>query len=96
MHVGSNITSSVHSSPPHFQSSVCPPKVQTVNLIIAIIIFFQFLDLKYSLETHYYHHSIASNNMSNQYTVAEVAKHKDESNGLWIIVDSGVYDITSK
>lgn len=34
--------------------------------------------------------------MSNQYTVAEVAKHKDESNGLWIIVDSDVYDITSK
>lgn len=34
--------------------------------------------------------------MSNQYTVAEVAKHKDEANGLWIIVDSGVYDITSE
>lgn len=34
--------------------------------------------------------------MSNQYTVADVAKHKDESNGMWIIVDSGVYDITSE
>ncbi|KAG6358596.1 hypothetical protein INS49_012114 [Diaporthe citri] len=33
--------------------------------------------------------------MSNQYTVADVAKHKDESNGMWIIVDSGVYDITN-
>lgn len=34
--------------------------------------------------------------MSSQYTVADVAKHKDESNGMWIIVDSGVYDITSE
>lgn len=34
--------------------------------------------------------------MSNQYTVADVAKHKDESNGMWIIVDNGVYDITSE
>lgn len=34
--------------------------------------------------------------MSNQYSVADVAKHKDESNGMWIIVDSGVYDITSE
>lgn len=33
--------------------------------------------------------------MSTQYTTAEVAKHKDEANGMWIIVDSGVYDITS-
>lgn len=33
--------------------------------------------------------------MSAQYTTAEVAKHKDEANGLWIIVDTGVYDITS-
>ncbi|PSR97705.1 putative cytochrome b5 protein [Coniella lustricola] len=32
--------------------------------------------------------------MSAQYTTAEVAQHKDESNGLWIIVDTGVYDIT--
>lgn len=34
--------------------------------------------------------------MSTQYTVADVAKHKDESNGMWIIVDNGVYDITSE
>lgn len=34
--------------------------------------------------------------MSNQYTVADVAKHKDEKEGMWIIVDSGVYDITSE
>ena len=34
--------------------------------------------------------------MSNQYSVADVAKHKDESNGMWIIVDNGVYDITSE
>ncbi|POS73864.1 hypothetical protein DHEL01_v207744 [Diaporthe helianthi] len=33
--------------------------------------------------------------MSNQYSVADVAKHKDESNGMWIIVDNGVYDITN-
>lgn len=33
--------------------------------------------------------------MSAQYTTAEVAKHKDESSGLWIIVDNSVYDITS-
>lgn len=34
--------------------------------------------------------------MSKQYTVAEVAQHKDESSGMWLIVDSGVYDVTSK
>lgn len=33
--------------------------------------------------------------MSSQYTTAEVAKHKDDANGMWIIVDNGVYDITS-
>lgn len=33
--------------------------------------------------------------MSKQFTTAEVAQHKDESNGMWIIVDTGVYDITS-
>lgn len=34
--------------------------------------------------------------MSAQYTTAEVAQHKDDANGLWIIIDSGVYDITSR
>lgn len=34
--------------------------------------------------------------MSAQFTTADVAKHKDESNGLWIIIDTGVYDITSE
>ncbi|KAF3760725.1 cytochrome b5 [Cryphonectria parasitica EP155] len=33
--------------------------------------------------------------MAKQFTTAEVAQHKDESNGLWIIVDTGVYDITN-
>ncbi|CAN8106031.1 unnamed protein product [Discula destructiva] len=33
--------------------------------------------------------------MSKQFTTAEVAQHKDESNGMWIIVDTGVYDITN-
>lgn len=33
--------------------------------------------------------------MSKQYTTADVAQHKDEANGMWIIVDTGVYDITS-
>lgn len=33
--------------------------------------------------------------MSKQYTTAEVAQHKDEASGMWIIVDTGVYDVTS-
>ena len=33
--------------------------------------------------------------MSAQYSVADVAKHKDEQEGMYIIVDTGVYDITS-
>ncbi|KAJ4395992.1 hypothetical protein N0V82_009257 [Gnomoniopsis sp. IMI 355080] len=33
--------------------------------------------------------------MSKQYTTADVAQHKDEANGMWIIVDTGVYDITN-
>ena len=37
-----------------------------------------------------------SSNMSESYSTAEVAKHKDEANRMWIIVDTGVYDITGK
>ena len=33
--------------------------------------------------------------MSNTYTTKDVAEHKDEKNGVWIIVDSEVYDVTS-
>ncbi|KAH8881575.1 cytochrome b5 [Thozetella sp. PMI_491] len=33
--------------------------------------------------------------MSKSFTVAEVAKHKDEKEGMFIIVDKGVYDITN-
>jgi cytochrome b involved in lipid metabolism len=33
--------------------------------------------------------------MSKSFSVAEVAKHKDEKESLYIIVDSDVYDITS-
>ncbi|KAI1270338.1 putative cytochrome b5 protein [Xylariaceae sp. FL1019] len=33
--------------------------------------------------------------MSKQFTAKEVAQHKDEQNGLFIIVDSGVYDVTN-
>lgn len=34
--------------------------------------------------------------MSKTFTPAEVAQHKDEKNGIYIIVDDGVYDITSQ
>jgi cytochrome b involved in lipid metabolism len=33
--------------------------------------------------------------MSKQFTKAEVAQHKDE-NGMYIIIDDGVYDIASR
>jgi hypothetical protein len=33
--------------------------------------------------------------MSKTFTTAEVAKHKDEKDGMYIIIDSGVYDIAS-
>jgi len=33
--------------------------------------------------------------MSKTFTKAEVANHKDEKEGMYIIVDDGVYDITS-
>jgi cytochrome b involved in lipid metabolism len=29
------------------------------------------------------------------FTVSDVAKHTDEKDGMYIIVDTGVYDITS-
>jgi cytochrome b involved in lipid metabolism len=32
--------------------------------------------------------------MSEQYTTAQVAEHKTEDKGLWIIVDGGVYDVS--
>ncbi|TLS30076.1 hypothetical protein PpBr36_03070 [Pyricularia pennisetigena] len=33
--------------------------------------------------------------MSKTFTPADVAQHKDEKNGIYIIVDDGVYDITN-
>ncbi|KAI1454521.1 cytochrome b5 [Annulohypoxylon moriforme] len=33
--------------------------------------------------------------MSKTFTTKDVAEHKDEQNGMYIIVDSGVYDITN-
>lgn len=34
--------------------------------------------------------------MSKTFSAKDVAEHKDEKNGLYIIIDSGVYDITSE
>lgn len=34
--------------------------------------------------------------MSKTFTAKEVGEHKDEKSGMYIIVDSGVYDITSQ
>lgn len=34
--------------------------------------------------------------MSQQYSTADVAKHKDEENGMWLIVENDVYDVTSE
>lgn len=34
--------------------------------------------------------------MSQTYTTADVAKHKDAENGFWLIVENDVYDVTSK
>lgn len=33
--------------------------------------------------------------MSETYTTAQIAEHKSEEAGLWIIVDGSVYDVTS-
>ncbi|KAI1466024.1 cytochrome b5 [Daldinia caldariorum] len=33
--------------------------------------------------------------MSKTFTAKDVAEHKDEQTGMYIIVDSGVYDITN-
>lgn len=33
--------------------------------------------------------------MAEKYTTAEVAKHKSEADGFWIIVENEVYDVTS-
>ncbi|KAI1808115.1 cytochrome b5 [Daldinia bambusicola] len=33
--------------------------------------------------------------MSKTFTAKDVAEHKDEKTGMYIIVDSGVYDITN-
>ncbi|EGX93632.1 cytochrome b5, putative [Cordyceps militaris CM01] len=34
--------------------------------------------------------------MSQSYAAAEVSKHKDKDNGLWLIIEGNVYDVTSK
>lgn len=34
--------------------------------------------------------------MSKTFTTAEVSQHKEEANGVWIIIENDVYDITSK
>lgn len=34
--------------------------------------------------------------MSEQYTAAEVGKHKSAADGFWLIVESDVYDVTSE
>ena len=34
--------------------------------------------------------------MSKEYSPADVAPHKDEAGGYWVIIENGVYDVTSK
>ena len=33
--------------------------------------------------------------MSKSFTTAEVAQHKDDANGYWLIVEGDVYDVSS-
>lgn len=33
--------------------------------------------------------------MSKEYTWEEIAKHKDPKTSLWIVINNGVYDVTS-
>ena len=33
--------------------------------------------------------------MSQTHTTAEVAKHRDDANGYWLIVENDVYDVTN-
>lgn len=34
--------------------------------------------------------------MSKSFAPAEVSKHKDKDNGIWLIIEGNVYDVTSK
>ncbi len=34
--------------------------------------------------------------MSKSFTTAEVAKHKDEKEGFYVIIDTGVYNVTGR
>jgi hypothetical protein len=34
--------------------------------------------------------------MSKSFTTAEVAQHKDDANGYWLIVEGDVYDVSSE
>ena len=33
--------------------------------------------------------------MSKTFTTADIAKHKDDENGYWVIIETKVYDVTS-
>lgn len=33
--------------------------------------------------------------MPENYTIADVAQHKDDANGYWVIVENEVYDVSS-
>ena len=34
--------------------------------------------------------------MSKSFSTAEVAKHRDDDNGYWLIIENDVYDVSSK